>query len=368
MRIAIIAITRNGARLGARLKDGLGQAELYVLQKFRGQAGKDSLPFEGELKELLKRLWPEAKPFARKGKSAAGESLHYDGFIFIMATGIVVRLLAPHLQGKDVDPAVVVMDDAARFAISLLSGHLGGANELAGRCAFITGAREVITTATDVNQLPSFDMLAKDEGWVIEDLSRVKTLNALLLDNQEIAVVDPTGRVRNYFHGRGRLHFFDTFVAGQRSSASGFLLVSNSFIPPQLQSDRLLVLRPRNLVLGIGCNSGTTAAEIEEVVLGQLKRLLLAVQSVATVATAEAKSAEPGLLEFAARYKLALQTYSSAELNEITAPSHPSPHAMAAIGAAGVAEPAALLAARGGKLLLKKYKSGNVTLAIAEIT
>ena len=103
------------------------------------------------------------------------------------------------------------MDDAGKFAISLLSGHLGGANELAERCAFISGARPVITTATDANNLPSFDMLAKEQGWVIDDISRVKTLNSLLLDGEEIAVVDPGGQTRCWFHGRGKLSFYDTY-------------------------------------------------------------------------------------------------------------------------------------------------------------
>jgi cobalt-precorrin 5A hydrolase len=283
-----------------------------------------------------------------------------------MATGIVVRMIAPLLEGKETDPAVVVMDDAGKFAISLLSGHLGGGNELAERCAFISGARAVITTATDVNGLPSFDMLARDNGWVIDDLSRVKTLNSLLLDNEEIAVVDDTGLVKSYFHGRGRLSFHDSFVAGLRSGAKGFLFVTNSVIPPQLQSAGLLVLRPKNLLLGIGCNSGTSAEEILEVVAANLKRLFLSTLSIAAIGTAEAKSGEPGLIAAAERLGVPLRCYDSDELNRVTVPSPPSDHALAAIGAAGVAEPAAILAAGGGPLLLKKVKSGNVTLAIAE--
>ncbi|AJE02430.1 cobalt-precorrin 5A hydrolase [Geobacter pickeringii] len=350
MRIAIIAITRNGARLGTQLRDGLGTAELHVLQKFAGQAGKGALPFNGELKGLVARLWPA-----------------YDGLVFIMAAGIVVRMIAPHLAGKDVDPAVVVMDDAGRFAISLLSGHLGGANGLACRCAFLTGAREVITTATDANDLPSFDMLAKEAGWAIEELDRVKSLNALLLEGEEIAVVDPTDRVRPYFHGRGRLSFHDTFVQALQSGARGFVFVTNRRLPPQAQAEKLLVLRPKNLALGIGCNSGTTAEEIEEVVLGQLKRLFLSLRSVACIGSAAAKREEAGLIAFARKHSLPLRFFESAELNGVTVPSPPSAHALEAIGATGVAEPAALLAASGGSLLLKKIKSGNLTLAIAEI-
>ena len=349
MKIAIITITRNGARLGARLKSGIPGAELYALPKYLGTAGKGATAIECELKQLFERLWPEI-----------------DGFVCIMATGIVVRLAAPLLEGKDRDPAVVVMDDAGRFSISLLSGHLGGANELAERCAFITGARAVITTATDANDLPSFDMLARDNGWVIEDLSRVKVLNSILLDGETISVVDDTDTVRSYFHGRGHLQFNDSFVAGLRCGAKGFLFVTSSIIPPQLQSESLLVLRPKNLYLGIGCNSGTSADEIEGVILTNLKRLFLSPASLAAIGTAEAKRKEPGLIEVAERLALPLICYTSEELNEVVVPTPPSEHALSAIGAAGVAEPAAILASRGGELLLKKVKSGNVTFALAK--
>jgi cobalt-precorrin 5A hydrolase len=350
MKLAIIAITTNGARLGARLRGGLPDADFYVARRFAGAAGKGAIVFDGELRLLIKRLWPE-----------------YRGFVCIMATGIVVRLIAPLLKAKDRDPAVVVMDEAGRFAISLLSGHLGGANELAARCARTVGAREVITTATDVNELPSFDTLAKDQDWVIEDLRQVKRLNALLLEGKKIAVVDASNRVQATFAGRGQLAFYPTFVAALESGAEGCVFVTNRALPPQVRPERLLVLRPQNLILGIGCNSGTSAEEIGALVRLQLKRLFLSPFSVAAVASAVAKEQEAGLRAFAAEQEWPLRFYTSEELNGVTAPSPPSPHALSAIGAAGVAEPAALLAAgSGSRLLLKKVKSGNVTLAIVE--
>ena len=348
MKIAVIAITRNGVRLGAKVKNGLTAATLFVPRRYAG-AAEGATPYDGELKELIARLWPEV-----------------EGLVCIMATGIVVRLVAPHLRAKDRDPAVVVMDDAGNFAISLLSGHLGGANELACRCAFITGAREVITTATDVNGLPSFDTLAKEEGWVIEELSRVKLLNRLLLDDERIAVVDPTGRVRIAFHGRGRLSCHENFREALESGARGCLFVTNRQLPSRLDSGNILVLRPKNLVLGIGCNRGTGEEEIGEVVRATLKRLFLSPRSIFCVATAEAKRDEPGLVAFAASLGVPLLWYGSDELNGVACPSSPSAHALAAIGATGVAEPAALLASGGGTLLMQKLRSGNVTLAIAE--
>ncbi|BCS52362.1 cobalt-precorrin 5A hydrolase [Geobacter sp. SVR] len=351
MRIAVIAITRNGALLGRKLREGLPEVELHVANRYAGQAGSLRHTFEPSgLKELIAALWHRV-----------------DGLVFIMASGIVVRLIAPHLESKESDPAVVVMDEGSRFAISLLSGHLGGANELAERCAFVSGARAVITTATDVNDLPAFDMLAKEQGWGIDDLSRVKVLNRLLLDGEEIAVVDPSGRTRSWFRGRGRLSFYDTFAKASDSRAAGVLFVTNRHIPPQTRPDNLLILRPRDLVLGIGCNRGTPLEEMEAFIGQQLRRILLSLQSVCCIATAEAKRGEPGLEAYAERLGVPIRYYASEELNRVAGPSPPSAHALAAIGAAGVAEPAAILASGGGTLLLKKVKSDNVTLAVAEL-
>jgi cobalt-precorrin 5A hydrolase len=349
MKIAIIAITAHGARLGASLVRELTEAELFIPSKHAAIIETPATPYTEELRSLISRLWHEK-----------------DGLICIMASGIVVRLIAPLLEGKDRDPAIVVVDDAGRFAVSLLSGHLGGANRLAEHCARATGATAVITTATDAHGLPSFDLLAKEQGWVIDELSRVKILNSLLLEGEEIAVVDPTGQVERFVSARGYLRYFPDFQAALRSKAAGYLFVSNREIPPACAPQNLLVLRPRNLVLGIGCNSGTGADEIERVVLANLEKLALSLKSVCCLASAVAKKNEAGLLAFAGKYSIPITFYESSELNAVTVPSPASSHAMDAIGATGVAEPAALIASQGGRLLLKKVKSGNVTLAIAE--
>lgn len=350
MRVAVVAITRGGALLGQRLCSSIATLELYVSSRYAGQAGSRCKRFEpAGLKELIATLWKE-----------------YDGFVLIMATGIVVRIIAPLLESKETDPAVVVMDDAGRFAISLLSGHLGGANELAERCAFASGARAVVTTATDANNLPSLDMLAREQGWIIDDINQVKKLNTLLLDNEEIAVVDPTGQTRTWLHGRGRVTFYKTFAEAVNSTARGFLFITNHTLPQQTSPEQLLILRPRNLVLGIGCNRGTAADEIDAFVASHLKRLFLSPKSIRCIASVDAKRGEAGLVEFAKRLGVPLHCFGSGELGRVNFPSPPSEHALAAVGVAAVAEPAALLASNGGQLLLKKVKSANVTLAVAE--
>jgi cobalt-precorrin 5A hydrolase len=324
--------------------------QLYVSDRYADQAGKRCTHVKPhQLKDLIVSLWKM-----------------FDGFVLIMATGIVVRMVAPLLASKETDPAVVVMDDAGRFAISLLSGHLGGANELAERCAAATGARAVITTATDTNNLPSFDLLAKEQGWLIDDISRVKILNTLLLDNEEIAVVDRTGQARAWLRDRGRIVFYDTFAEATASSAHGFLFVTNQHLPLQVSRENLLILRPRNLVLGIGCNRGTPVDEIETFVARHFKEVCLSLNSVCSVASVAAKRDEAGLIAFAASLGVPLHCFESTDLSRVAFPSPPSEHALTAVGVAGVAEPAAILASGGGVLLVKKVKSGNVTLAVAE--
>jgi cobalt-precorrin 5A hydrolase len=349
LKIAIIAITASGALLGKRLTKGIPSSELFIPSKYADNIDLDATVYTEDLRSLIGRLWHEK-----------------DGLVCIMATGIVVRMIALLLQGKDRDPAIVVMDDAGRFAVSLLSGHLGGANQMAEQCALATGAAAVITTATDVHGLPSFDMLAKEQGWAIDDLSRVKTLNSLLLEGGEIAVVDQSGQVKRFVSARGNLRYHPDFQAALSSGAAGFLFVTNREIPPDCRQPNILVLRPRNLVLGIGCNSGTAAGEIEEVVLANLEKLSLSLKSICCLASAAAKRSEPGLLAFAEKCCISTTFYESAELNSVQSPSPPSAHAYEAIGAVGVAEPAALLASGYGTLLLNKVKNGNVTLAIAE--
>jgi cobalt-precorrin 5A hydrolase len=348
MKLAILAITANGARLGARLRDALPEGELHVLRRYAPGVAGAHRPFDG-LAQRVAELW-------RQGQ----------GLIFVMATGIVVRSIAGHLHSKATDPAVVVLDEKGCFAISLLSGHLGGGNALARECAAVLGGQAVITTATDVNGLPSFDLLAQQEGLLIEDLAQVKGLNALLLDGAEIAVVDAGGRLFPHLVGLPNLRLYPDLSAAEASAAQGLVLVGNRQLPPVLDGRKRLLLRPKNLFLGIGCNRGTTAAEIEQVVARELQRLELSPKSLAAIGSATAKQDEQGLLAYAKGAGLPLFFFDSATLNGVTVPSPPSTVVQKAIGATGVAEPAALLAAGVGRLLLKKVKSGNVTLAIAE--
>lgn len=348
MNIAIVAITARGAELARRIGREAGSGEVWLPQRLRTDDG--CRYFVEPVAQLLPRLFAEV-----------------DGLVCIMATGIVVRTLAPHLRGKAVDPAVVVMDEAGRFAISLLSGHLGGANELAGELAEMLGATAVVTTATDVNGLPAWDAVARRLGYGVEPVGRIKDLNSLLLRGETIALVDRPGQVAEAFAEVPGVQLHGTFAGALQSGAAGAVFVTHRLLPDLESRQNLLVLRPRVLVVGLGCNRGTPESEIHEAVAAVLEENFLAFSSVARLATIADKADEAGLLAFAGRYALPLDFHPAEALNAVPAPSAPSAHALAAVGAKGVCEPAALLAAGGGPLLVRKQKRGNVTVAVAEI-
>ncbi len=347
MTLSIIALTPGGAELARRLGQSLPDVCLYLPDRLRAE---DRCCYYREpLAELLPRLFAQG-----------------DALCCIMSTGIVARLLAPHLRGKAVDPAVVVMDEAGEFAISLFSGHLGGANELARQLAQLSGGRAVITTATDVNGLPAWDDVARQAGMVVEPVRNIKRLNSMLLHGEKIALVDRQGRISRHFSGVSGVFASANFSSALHAGATGMVFVTHRLIPTLDKHPDLLLLRPRDLVVGIGCNRGTSADEIESVVLQELKRAFLSMASVACLATITDKADEAGLNEFARRHSLPVEHHEAAVLNQVQTPTPESAHVMAAVGARGVCEPAAILSAGGGQLLVAKQKRGNVTVAIAE--
>ena len=345
MTLAICAITAGGATLARRLGTLLPEAEIWLPEKLR--ANDDCHYSTLGMTNLLPQLYSQGH-----------------GLICIMASGIVVRSLAPQLRSKALDPAVIVLDEAGQFVISLLAGHLGGANALTRKIADLLGATPVITTATDVNGLCAWDEAARLAGLAIEPLERIRTLNSLLLRGEKIALVDPEGLIAGSFATTPGITLVPDFSAAASAGAAGRVFVTEQLIP---QEPDLLLLRPRRLVLGIGCNRHTSKTEIAQAVEAVLNRAGLALLAVGRVATIAEKGNEAGLLAFAEELHLPLTTYRREELNSVRCPSPPSVYALAAVGAHGVCEPAALLAAEGGPLLIPKQKCGQVTVAVARL-
>lgn len=310
--IGLIAVTAAGRESAARLMSAWpGQARLY----------------EGPAKQALPRAWAECHEI-----------------VCFLAVGATSRLIASLLESKWVDPAVVCVDQAARFAVPLVGGHAAGANALAARVAEILGAEPVITTATDAVGVPGLDAL----GWPAE--GALGTVSRALLDGEKVVLeaddiwpipplpVSPGGGPGHYR-----------------------ILITDRVVEPD---EFTVVLRPPSLVVGVGASSGVAAQEVLGLIDGALSLAGCSPASVTAIATVDAKADEPGIVEAGLARGWPLITHPASRLASIEVPS-PSAAALAAVGTPSVAEAAALASA--DSLVMPKRKSPMATAAVARI-
>ncbi|MEU4468778.1 precorrin-3B C(17)-methyltransferase [Streptomyces sp. NPDC024017] len=284
-------------------------------------------------RDRLAAAWPDR---TRVYEGPVGDAVRTafaqcEQLVCFLATGAVVRLVAPLLSGKTEDPGVVCVDEGGRFAVSLLGGHGGGANDLAREVGDLLGAEPVVTTATDAVDLPGLDTLGLPVEGDVAGVSRA------LLDGEAVAlraeVAWPLPPLPSADEGAYTIRLTDRLV-----EAAG----------------REVVLRPPTLVVGVGASKGAPVEEVLGLVEDALREAGLSVASVAELATVDAKAGEPGIVEAARRLGVPLVTYSAGELAGVDVPN-PSDAPLAAVGTPSVAEAAALVG--GGELLVPKRKS-----------
>ena len=256
----------------------------------------------------------EARPaeiFERLTEAVAERFHLFGGHVFIMATGIVVRAIAPHLHAKTTDPAVVVVDDRGCFAISLVSGHIGGANRLARQAADFLGAVPVITTATDVHGKPAIDcwLVAMERGLFIENPYAIKAVNMALLADDPVWVYDPDGWLGTRW-AAGAMAFPCQMAeeAGRLPADTPVVVWADDAV--RTLDPRILVLRPPSLVAGIGCNRGTDLAEIRDLLDLTLSKYGLARGSLSALASVDLKADEAGLCDLAAEMDLPIRFFT----------------------------------------------------------
>lgn len=354
---AIIALTRHGTATGRKLHAALPGSVFYAPQRFLDGTDKERAgvrPYTVSVRQVLQDAFRA-----------------HAALVCIMASGIVVRELAPLLRSKHSDPAVVVVDELGRYAVSLLSGHLGGANALARRVAQALGGTAVLTTASDTQNAPALDLLGAEWGWRIEQTEHLTAASAALVNGDPVGVWQEAGETAWWPDPvPANLRRYATLAELVAARPLAALLITPRRLPPVILDALLAVViyRPRCLVVGVGCNRGTPAAEIVTAVDETLAAAGLTPAAVRCVATVEDKRDEQGLLAACADRGWPLHFLPRSRLAAVSDLPNPSPAAQAALGVPGVAEPAALIAAAARELLVAKRRFANVTVAVALAT
>ena len=375
-RTAVIALSKHGAALAWRLATGLGvEAKLFLDRRFTPQSGDELEPapeiFDLPLRPLLRRAWGE-----------------YEALVLFLPVGAAVRLAAPLLNDKRSDPALVCVDDGGRYAVSVLSGHLGGADRLAERVAAILGAEAVVTSGSHATGTLAVDLLGAEFGWTIEaDSAAITRASAAVVNREPVGVYQSAGETDWWPEGRElppNITVHPSLDSLRRSASAAALIISDESDPyfPQgttlaatLPAAHIVLYRPRTLIAGMGCRRGVPAAELEQLLTDTFHAYNLSLSSLSCVASATLKQDEPGLLSLSEKYGVPFLCYESEELNALFGDGenggagcralNPSANARRLVGVWGVAEPAALLASGASRLLVAKQTAERATVAVA---
>lgn len=348
MKYAVISVSAEGARLGQAVRAALG-GDGTCYEREGAESGQKAVIFSRTF-ALTKEI------FSR-----------YEGLLYIMASGIAVRAIAPYVVSKASDPAVLVMDECGKHCISLLSGHLGGANAWCREAAAAAGADPVITTATDMHGRVAPDEAARLLHMRVEPLDALKLVNSAIAEGSSFLwMVDPAadgaGSIIKRLTALGIAPVLYHEYAKMDGVAAAAVVSEKNLSLPMPH----VYLRPKNLFVGIGCKRGTPEELIAEAFYGAVKKAGAYPYQVKSLASVDVKKDERGLLDFADHMGLPLHFYSAEELRKVGEVRHVdiSLFVEKTIGVGNVCETAAHREALRGRTLLKKTKFESVTAAI----
>ena len=338
MKAAVICFTLNGyipARKAlAALSENGDEAQLFTKSRYLEGAG--GTPVEEPLSEWTGRMFA-----------------CMDAVIFVGAAGICVRAIAPFVSDKKQDPAVIVLDEHGRHCIPLLSGHLGGANELALYISRKLGCTPVLTTATDINGTFAVDVFAKKNGLKISDAALAKEVSARLLAGEKVGFMS-------------EFPFKGTLPEGLCTEDKPLPLgIYAGIYTDKSPYEHTLFLVPEILCAGTGCRKGTEKEKIEKLFNEILKEEKINPAALCGVSSIDLKKDEEGLKAFCKERGVSLITYTAAELSAAPGTFTPSEFVKSVTGVDNVCERAAVLLSEGGSLIRKKTAANGVTAAFA---
>ena len=342
MNIAILTINNPSLESAKKLLPILKNHKCTIFNKI--QNGDGFIKYD-KIDDILADAWRE-----------------FDAIVFIMATGAVVRKIAPYLKDKATDPAILIMTLDLKRVIPLVSGHLGGANELSNEItASIDECINFVTTASDQIKVLAFDMFAKKMNYSISNLKSLAQISNRIINNQIVQVVSYPSVIKDIkkFEGykEGSLRFFTPNNLDEIDNK-----IPTVYIIPMKLSNNCLQIHPNSITLGLGMNRGTSSTEIKSAVKRFCFEHGLSLDNITALASFEAKADEIGLLEFSKEVGIELKFFNADEINALEQEFSLS-QATKFFNIKGVAEPASLLASKNKTLFLNKRVYGGVTVA-----
>ena len=348
-KIAVLAITKNGIEMSLKLKENFSNFEIFAPVKFSNDNEKIQWYDDSTTQKIVDLF------------------KNNDGIICLFSLGAVIRLLAPHIKDKKTDPAVIVIDDKGNFVISVLSGHLGGANELSNEIAEKIGSTSVITTAADVNKTIAVDLVGREFGWKIDDDSNVTRISAFMVNKEKIGIFQNIGE-KEWWKGKlpDNITFFSNIEDLKDSNSRGYLIITNDQINDEDVLKDSVVYRVPNLVVGIGLHWDTSKETILNGVKETLEKFELKQDKIARFVSIKKDKDVIGLIELGKEMNIPIEYIDREELATITAPN-PSKTVQAFEGTASVSEAAAIKSSEGELIVEKQKFPPNLTVAIARI-
>ena len=413
MKVSIISFTLKGIELSLKIKKTFSkEAEEDLCLYTKCSYAEKSLTERKLTEKNLAEKSLTEKSLAESGISCVEQPLtDWTGeemkkrrsLLFIGACGIAVRAIAPFLTDKLNDVPVLVMDEQGRFVIPILAGHVGGANELALSLAERMGSTPVITTATDLNHCFAVDLFAKRNALYIVNKDGIAKVSSRILAGEEVTMAVEEGHLQEEVGSTGgrkvpteinvpegirlvpcipEFHTDAPVMSTEGSedipAASTELTMNAPAVSVESTADilvapasygkgRLLTLRPKEYVIGIGCKRGKAAEQIDYFVNRVLKESSISMEQVAALASIDRKKDEEGILWMSSHYGIPFVTYSAEELQQVEGAFHASEFVKSQVGVDNVCERAALrFSGPGGRLITEKQAEDGITAAIAK--
>lgn len=343
----VLAITKNGIKIGQNLKKLFPDWNIFCPSKLSNDDN-----------EIIWYSEPTSEKIVELFKNS-------NALICIFSLGAVIRLIAPHLKDKKTDPAVIVIDDKTNFVISVLSGHIGGANQLTQEIAEKLGSLPVITTAADVNKTIAVDLVGREFNWKIDDDSMVTKISAHMVNEEPIGIFQDVGQKNWYKELPKNVSIYENLQDLKKSNSKAHLIISDKIIDDELSKESV-IYRPPSLVVGIGLHWDTTKETIKEGLEFCLEKFKLSSKSIAKLVSIKKPQDVQGLIDLGEEMGIPVEYVNREDLAEISAPN-PSETVREFEGTASVSEAAAIKVS-GGKLIVEKQKfPPNLTIAIARI-